>query len=106
MSYLQLFKENFDAEVSPMITSHSKLSRKQKTVNGVLVDDFEFDTVDLSNDPRNDLRYQDFCLGNLQALGQLSNLKEVMLQRDDVDVVINSIESLKSASDESVQTPQ
>lgn len=77
------------AFISPV---HSKLVQTDENVNGIIVKRTEFQTIDNSTDSRNELSYKDFCLGNLQALGQLGNLRAVTMQRNDVDLVIDSIQ--------------
>lgn len=99
MSFNRLFNPRLRVVVA-IPTSHSYLKRTKQVINGVIVPKFEFATVDHSEDNRNSVFYTDLSLANLNALGQLSQLKPVVAQRNDIDLVINSLENAQS-----VQTP-
>ena len=83
----------------------SKLVRSEKVVDGIITNTTEFQYVGES-DMRDQLSYKDFCLGNLQAMGQLANLKTVVMQRNDVDMVVDSIEKHYESAQKVAENPQ
>lgn len=92
MSCLELYKRNFRNHTAVHNPESSKLVTEDSVVNGIVVTDYSFKTNNVVDDPRQSLKYQSLCLGNLQRLGSISQLKNVMLQRNDVDLVIDQIE--------------
>ena len=102
MSLLECYSRSFSNHTAVHNPESSKLVNEDKVVNGVAVNDYAFKTVNYADDARQSLRYQDLCLGNLQRLGVTDQLKPVMLQRNDVDDVINSIESQYEAASSQV----
>lgn len=102
MSLLECYRRSFSNHTAIHNPDSSKLVNEDKVVNGVAVNDYSFKTVNYADDPRQSLRYQDLCLGNLQRLGVTDKLKPVMLQRNDVDEVINSINAQYEAASSQV----
>lgn len=98
MSLLECYKRSFKNHRAVHNPESSKLVTEDKVVNGIAVVDYAFKTQRLEDDPRQSLKYQDLCLGNLQRLGVTSDLKRVMLQKDDVDIVEQEVNKLYEAS--------
>lgn len=96
MSFLRLFKEHREVPKVVLTTEHSKMVSKDDLVNGRLVQSYEFSTVSFDSDPRKSLSIFDFSLSNIRKLGRLQDLKDVVLQRNDVDLVIDSLNSIQN----------
>lgn len=64
----------------------SHLEKVHRELNGVLVEDYEFKTIDVSNDERKDLNYQYYAMSNLRALGVDGQLKMCVVAADNFKI--------------------
>lgn len=103
MSFIKSFKYSTPIIPTSFKSEFTFLDSCQKEVSGIIVDSQEMVTKKLCDDPRNNVSYQDLCLGNLKALGAVSQLKYCMLQRDDVDLIIDDLDNLIKLQNESVK---
>lgn len=107
MSLLRIIKERVPVEQVVLGTSHSKMVSSEDFVSGNIVTKYEFGVADFKSDMRNDINIYDLSLSNIRRLGRLNDLKEVTLLRNDVDLVIDSLNAMQNESAEaSAETAQ
>lgn len=96
MSLLLINKIAMPRSIDRIVPKYSHLKQVEDVVNGVIVYRQEFEVLDASQDARKDIHYTDMCLGNLQKLGQIDSLRTVVMQRNDVDLVVESLSRLQN----------
>lgn len=75
MSFSSCYSKKVITPKCVMLTQFTKLEQGEKEVNGYIVPEYHFKTVDVSNDERKGITMHHYSLSNLKALGVDGQLK-------------------------------